>query len=183
MRFAHVQENADMVLLIVPLHYSYYKRTWKHKPSKLETRDSTKHSLGPTKRRKQQTMKPELWSKPLLFFPCQESNLLLYCISFVQELSLVFTTAPLHHVVCVLSAPLGMVWPEPKTLKTGYREVSVRVSVGLASTPSKHAKHSCTPKTAPKPCLKLMPCLHHLNMDYILGVSVLGGPLSVMKVW
>ena len=27
-----------------------------------------------------------------------------------------------------------------------------------------------------------MPCLHHLNMDYILGVSVLGGPLSVLQV-
>ena len=26
MRFAHVQENADMVLLLGPLHYSYYKR-------------------------------------------------------------------------------------------------------------------------------------------------------------
>ena len=40
-RIAHVQENADMVLLLVPLHYSYYKRPWKHKSSgwKSETRN------------------------------------------------------------------------------------------------------------------------------------------------
>ena len=42
---------------------------------------------------------------------------------------------------------------------------------------------SSTPKTAPKPCLKLMPCLHHLTKNNILGVSVLDGPLSGMKVW
>ena len=32
-------------------------------------------------------------------------NLIYSYISFVQELSLVFTTAPLHHVVCVLKVP------------------------------------------------------------------------------
>ena len=37
---------------------------------KLETRDSTKHPLGPTKRSKQQTMNLELWSKTsFVIFP------------------------------------------------------------------------------------------------------------------
>ena len=62
---------------------------------KLETRDNTKHSLGPTKRRKQQTMNLELWSKPLFFSPVRYV-IYSYCISFFPELSFVFTTAPLH---------------------------------------------------------------------------------------
>ena len=45
MRFAHVQENAEMVLLLVPLQYSCYKRPWKHQPSRwnFETRNKGKH--------------------------------------------------------------------------------------------------------------------------------------------
>ena len=59
MSFAHVQENADMVLLLVPLHYSYYKRPRNINPRgetlKLETTDSTKHSLGDTKTKNETT--------------------------------------------------------------------------------------------------------------------------------
>ncbi len=58
---------------------------------KLETRDSTKHSLEPTRRRKQR-------GQNLFCFSPVRYAIYSY-ISFVQELSLMFTTAPLHHVV------------------------------------------------------------------------------------
>ena len=89
----------------------------------------------------------------------------------------------------------GMVWPGIKMIQTEYRLVSVGVSVGPAYFLQKHAKarfkHAWAVWKAPrkkerkkerkkvKPYLKLMASVH-LNMDY--GVSVLGGPLSVMQV-
>ena len=82
MRFAHVREMQIWfcsLFLFTTLTISAHENIDpRGETLKLETRDSTKHSLGPTKRRKQQTMNPELWSKPLLFFPCQVCNLLLY---------------------------------------------------------------------------------------------------------
>ena len=103
-------------------------------------------------------------------------------ITFVQGLSLVFTTAPLSSRSLRFKCHLVHGQAGAQNL-ANWVSVGIGWGIGgLASKASKHAKHSCTPKTAPKPCLKLMPCLHHLKMDlYIGGVSVLGGPLSVVK--
>ena len=60
-------------------------------------------------------------------------------------------------------------------IQTEYRLVSVGVSVGPAYLPMFLQKQ----RKKVKPYLKLMASVH-LNMDY--GVSVLGGPLSVMQV-
>ena len=89
----------------------------------------------------------------------------------------------------------GMVWPGIKMIQTEYRLVSVGVSVGPAYFLQKHAKarfkHAWAVWKAPqkkerkKERKKWSPIWNwvasvHLNMDY--GVSVLGGPLSVMQV-
>ena len=91
-----------------------------------------------------------------------------------EWLSYVFTTGGLGQLN-LLSSTLGMVWLGIKMIQTEYRLVSVGVSVGPAYLPMFLQKQ----RKKVKPYLKLMASVH-LNMDY--GVSVLGGPLSVMQV-
>ena len=109
-----------------------------------------------------------------------------------EWLSHVFTTAGLGQLN-LFSSTLGMVRPGIKMIQTEYRLASVGVSVGPAYFLSKTCKskvEACMSgvkgtakgtqkRKKVKPYLKLMASVH-LNMD--CGVSVLGGPLSVMQV-
>ena len=109
-------------------------------------------------------------------FPRQVCKLLLYYFRSRTKFS--FTTAPLSSRSMRFKCHLVHGQAGAQNL-ANWVSVGIGWGIGgLASKASKHAKHSCTPKTAPKPCLKLMPCLHHLKMDYILGgpLPVLGGP-------
>ena len=67
-RYGFAPCSSSLLVLLLTIISAHENINPRGETLKLETRDSTKHSLGPTKRSKQQTMNLELWSKPLLLF-------------------------------------------------------------------------------------------------------------------